>query len=268
MLFKKLLYFTLPASVFASPPCYWPDGTLAKDYTSCGEDTNQCCSKESICLTNGYCMSMVFSFNLSRATCKDRTWRTCKNPCAEVTDRQNGGCALPFWGTINGEAAYCPDSIVPNATGVGCSDGTEPFTVGPASIITNKAALEGASCAVDPLNPKIGATQAATATHTSSFPTATNGTGSSCNSDSGSSDNSNSKNAAIGAGVGVPLGVISLATIGWALAERKKRYQLINSPPPQPMVVQQVMPQTQPQEMATTQPGGVQELEGAGYKYK
>lgn len=154
-----------------------------------------------------------------------------------------------------------------NSTGLGCSDGVEPFAAEPASIVTNKAALQGASCAVDPLNPKMGATQAATATH-SSLPTATNG--SSCNATSGSSDNGSSKNAAIGAGVGVPLGVIALATIGWALAERRKRYQLINSPPPQPMVVQQVMP-TAPQEMATTQPGssqGLQELEGGGYKYR
>lgn len=289
MLFKKLFYLIVHAVAFANATCYWPNGAPAAGYTSCGDDTSQCCSVESICLTNGYCISTVFSFNLSRATCKDKKWKSCKNPCKDgefhsvvpqkrlnatnltcsllVTDREDGGCALPFYGTIDGEALYCPDSIVPNATGLGCADGTEPFSVRPASIITNKAALSGAYCAVDPINPKIDATQAATATQ-SAFPTATNNSMSSCSPDS--EENSSSEKVAIGAGVGVPLGVVSLITIAWALFERKKRYQMINSPPPQPVVMQQAIPQTTPQELADTPrlggSCGIQELEAESRK--
>lgn len=33
----------------------------------------------------------------------------------------------------------------------------------------------------------------------------------------------------IGAGVGVPLGVLAFAALGWAIFERRKHYQLVNS---------------------------------------
>lgn len=80
--FKTLLCFALPAAISASPPCYWPDGTLANEYTSCGEGFSHCCHNASVCMTNGYCISVVDAMSMSRATCKDRTWRSCENPCA------------------------------------------------------------------------------------------------------------------------------------------------------------------------------------------
>jgi len=43
------------------------------------------------------------------------------------------------------------------------------------------------------------------------------------------SGNNNNRDVAIGAGVGVPLGVLLLTALGWALFERKKRYALLNS---------------------------------------
>lgn len=70
------------------------------------------------------------------------------------------------------------------------------------------------------------------------------------------SDSSGNKDAAIGAGVGVPLGVIALAAVGWALAERRKRYALINSPQPMMMPI----PQSDGQ-MQKPSGYGVQELD-------
>ena len=39
----------------------------------------------------------------------------------------------------------------------------------------------------------------------------------------------NKRDVAIGAGVGVPLGVLLLTALGWALFERKRRYAMVNS---------------------------------------
>lgn len=67
-----------------------------------------------------------------------------------------------------------------------------------------------------------GATAAATTTVTAAPGSGSSGSGSS------SSGNGENHDAAIGAGVGVPLGVLALLAVGWALAERKKRYALIH----------------------------------------
>lgn len=50
-----------------------------------------------------------------------------------------------------------------------------------------------------------------------------------------STSQSHSKEVAIGAGVGVPLGVIGIVSIAWALWERRKRKQMLLHTPPQPM---------------------------------
>lgn len=82
---KTLLYLSLPTAVLASPTCYYPDGSVAANYTSCASDdsVSHCCSKESICLTNGYCMAAVNTYSMTRGTCTDKSWPsdTCKNPC-------------------------------------------------------------------------------------------------------------------------------------------------------------------------------------------
>lgn len=90
MLFTTLLYLVLPASILASDaPCYFPDGSRAFNYTSCSsaDVPSHCCSRESICLTNGFCISTVHTYTLTRATCTDSTWPSdvCKNPCSGST---------------------------------------------------------------------------------------------------------------------------------------------------------------------------------------
>lgn len=85
MLFKTLFYLSLPVAILGSPTCYYPDGSVAENYVSCsdGNQISHCCSKESMCLTNGYCMATVGTYSLTRATCTDPSWPsdTCKNPC-------------------------------------------------------------------------------------------------------------------------------------------------------------------------------------------
>jgi hypothetical protein len=54
-------------------------------------------------------------------------------------------------------------------------------------------------------------------------------------SSNGGSSSNTSREAAIGAGVGVPLGVIAVASIIWALWERRTRLKAISTPLPMPV---------------------------------
>ncbi|RJE21873.1 hypothetical protein PHISCL_05791 [Aspergillus sclerotialis] len=230
MFLKILLSLFLPAAICTNVPCYWPDGTLADKYTPCGERTSHCCQEGTVCLTNGYCMSMIQPYTLTRATCVDRTWSsdTCKNPCDGVSGRESSGCSLVLYNydADKDKALYCPNSIVGDPLGpdgIGCADGQDPFSVPSGNVILNRGLLENASCAVDTLNPTA---PAAAITHS---PNAANTSVPRCASDNSRDSGSGTRNVAIGAGVGVPLGVLALSAVGWAIFERRKRHQLVKS---------------------------------------
>lgn len=175
------------------------------------------------------------------------------------------GCSLLLYGkTEAGNAVYCPNAIVANSsTTTGCDDGSEPFTIPNGNIVTNKAAFENASCAVDPINPQLGAPPAGATKLKDSA--GNNNTSCSANDNSNSgSGASSSRGTAIGAGVGVPLGTIALAGIGWALFERKKRYQLLNSPQ-QPLMMP-LDPAATPKSELPGFNQAPQELEGDRFK--
>lgn len=89
---------------------------------------------------------------------------------------------------------YCCGSVVDNQ----CKDG-DPFTIGNGAVIPEVAALAGY-------------VKASAITDTTACPTST-----------GDNTSPSSHDLAIGVGVGVPLGVIALASIVWALWERRRR---------------------------------------------
>lgn len=128
----------------------------------------------------------------------------------------------------------------------------------------NKAALAGASCARDLVNPTRGATASQPANTGSASATSTSTSVPTCTSDK-SNGGSSSRDTAIGAGVGVPLGVIACAAIGWALFERKKRYHLINSPPPPPVMMMQPEMGSAPKSELSAFNQAPQELEAERY---
>ena len=145
-----------------------------------------------------------------------------------VSGRDSSGCSLVLYSydPDSGGSLYCPNSIVGDssgANGVGCAEGLNPISVPDGNVIINKGLLENASCAVNTLNPTAPAA-AITASSTS-----TNSSLPRCTSDNSKDSGSSSRDAAIGAGVGVPLGVLALASVGWALFERKKRYHPLSS---------------------------------------
>ncbi|KAE8352227.1 hypothetical protein BDV28DRAFT_5593 [Aspergillus coremiiformis] len=207
--------------------CYYPDRvTVASADVPCfsGDAGSPCCSKNAICLSNGYCMSIIQPFGLSRGSCSDSQWSSasgCKDVCSSVTNVRNGGCSLPLLRYDGKEALYCANSIVSNGTDLACAGGAPPFTLPDASIITNKAILANASCPLSSVSPTAPPTPVNTSSPTSNpgdIPTA-----------SQDNDHENRKVAAVGAGVGVPLGVLFVCSLAWALFERNRRLSMLQS---------------------------------------
>lgn len=150
-----------------------------------------------------------------------------------ASTNQNGGCAIIPFISNGEDTKYCCDAVVANGTQAACAHGHE-FT------LHNGAAIPGRAYLAK---------------------------------DSVTGNNKNNKDVAIGAGVGVPLGVLFLTALGWALYERKRRYALLNSPaaasfhPMQPENGQNVVPQgvvapVPIQELEMTERQNVQELDG------
>ena len=159
-------------------------------------------------------------------------------------DHLGGGCAVIPYISNGQQTEYCCDGIVSNGSKAVCAHGQDSFTLTDGAAITGRAYL-----ATDAVLGK----------------------------------GNNKKDVAIGAGVGVPLGVLFLTALGWALYERKRRYSLLNSPvvasaqpvqPVQPMqseyghlggksVASQEMHATMPlQELGTSEGRKPQELDG------
>lgn len=133
--------------------------------------------------------------------------------------------------TETNDILYCCNSIVnrPEEEFPACDSG-EPFTIESGKFMPGVALLEGYVKASDANNSSSSDSDSNSSdsdsnssdTNTTSCPD-TNDT-----QDAGSSNN----DVAIGAGVGVPLGVIALVSIAWALYERSQRKKLLQPIPP------------------------------------
>ncbi|KAK2820071.1 hypothetical protein FQN49_007747 [Arthroderma sp. PD_2] len=258
MLSKNLLYVALAASLCAGQECFYPDESPARDHVPCfsgGRDTH-CCEKTSICMTNGYCLQSVQPYSLARGSCTDKNWSTssgCPNPCSAIRPTNKTGCSIVLHRFLNGTSTYCANSIISKtADSITCAEDTEPFTINSGDIITDKAVLAKADCSVPRLNPTVAIDDMPSASG-SSRPTP--------GSIKVEARDAAATNVAIGVGVGVPLGVIALLAIGWALYERKKRYLLINSSPHQVMETQPYPPR-----VIETQPYQPQVMEAQPYE--
>lgn len=119
--------------------------------------------------------------------------------------------------TETGESHYCCNSIVnrPEEALPACDYG-EPFTIESAKFMPGVALLEG----------YVKESDANTSTSDA------NTTSSSTDTKEAQDARSSNNDVAIGAGVGVPLGVIALLSIAWALYERSQRKKLLQATPP------------------------------------
>lgn len=88
------------------------------------------------------------------------------------------------------DTTYCCDAVVSNGTNAVCAHDEDPFKLGHGEIIPGRAYLSNCTA----------------------------------------SDHNRENDVIIGAGVGIPLGLLFLMALAWALVERKKRYALLNSP--------------------------------------
>ncbi|PKX97724.1 uncharacterized protein P174DRAFT_458330 [Aspergillus novofumigatus IBT 16806] len=210
---RALWSILLLVGVCRSQSCYFPDGSFADGYTPCfsGSSGSPCCKPDSVCLTNGYCMGVAFPpYTLYRGPA----------PTLNANTRMNA-CSIVLYSNVEGNAWYCANSIVANSsTSVGCANNLDPFQIPLGKIVLNKAALANTSCSAEPTaTVTIGAAS-----------------GSSCPTNSATSisirETGGSRTVAVGVGVGVSLGVLSLVSLMWAVYERRKRQQLVNSTPP------------------------------------
>ncbi|CAG8032664.1 unnamed protein product [Penicillium olsonii] len=238
----SLFYFI--SLVSATSQCFYPNGDKSTD-TPCYTDgsASHCCGSRSICLTNKLCLSVEQPYQLSRGSCTDNDWRSgsCPlNTCREfqspklltkadpkfAESAQPGAGAAVVW--LNGTGAdsvYCCNSVLVNQTSSEkfCSNingsPQSSFAVADGYIIPGAAALSELVKGSNDTSSVV-ANNTSTATPSSS-PTI-----------------KESNDLAIGAGVGVPLGIIAIFSIGWALWERRKRKRAVlqSSRPVQPVI--------------------------------
>lgn len=126
---------------------------------------------------------------------------------------RNKGCALPFYHFMDKKPYYCANSVVVNSSGdLACYAGS-PFTLNSGELVSGKAALANYTSG----NISSNSTSDSSTTACPITPSDEN---------KGANDNTEGKNnnaVVIGAGVGIPLGVLLLTALGWALFERRKR---------------------------------------------
>ncbi|RHZ55476.1 hypothetical protein CDV55_103133 [Aspergillus turcosus] len=191
MAYKLLATFIIPL-VSSTATCYWPDGSISKTNTPCSSGPNaSCCDSHNICLSNNLCLDVfVQPYVLSRGGCTDPNWES--DECPSV--------CLTLGKGVNGSVSYCCGMPVSNGGDVVCRDG-HSVQVPDGEIVAGYGALANVSSLDD------GNSSGSTSSSNVSANTTTH----------------TSHEVAVGVGVGVPLGVIALASIIWAIWERRTR---------------------------------------------
>ncbi|KAJ5115212.1 hypothetical protein NUU61_000971 [Penicillium alfredii] len=215
------VFLTLCLAVFAvaDQKCYMLDGTDASKHVPCSTDeVTNCCHASSVCMSNGLCyLQGKMGSTLIRGSCTDRNWGpACYAPCQNA--QRDRGVPIVNIEYNRSESQYCCGHVTWKDGKQGCYWG-EPFKLAKGTVIPGVAWL---------------ATHVAdnqTASNVSSAGESDTHIAPSASSSSSSSSTSSSRDVAIGAGVGVPLGVIALASILWALWERRLRKRIPSQDP-------------------------------------
>ncbi|KAH8692201.1 hypothetical protein BGW36DRAFT_464744 [Talaromyces proteolyticus] len=211
--------------------CYYPDQSQALTDVPCGNGTEvACCGSGDICLSTGFCLSIEQQpYALSRKSCTDKNWGVnCPNYCLQESSYNLTWVSVVLYSFLENVSQYCCNNIVDSGGSAVCLNNLPTFTMPNAEIVPDTNLLAGYA-------------------KDNSSSTATNNTESSCNatisassmppqnSSAAADRNSNSSDhgVAIGAGVGIPLGLIALASIGWALRERRRFHAAVVGARPQ-----------------------------------
>ncbi|KAJ5815408.1 hypothetical protein N7474_007185 [Penicillium riverlandense] len=211
-----VLLATFAAASSASRKCWFPgenvQDTLGFPCTS--EEGSACCGQDAICLTNGLCLNLQQPYVLSRGSCTDKSWTSnnCPKYCQSIAP--DGGVSLVLLNFTNEGSYYCCNSILAGSDGNPiCDNNQASFTVPDGDMIWGAAELTGY---MKTSGMNADGNDTSVSMNNTSANTAT-------------SSGDSSKEIAIGVGVAVPLGVITLLSIAWALWERRKRKQVASS---------------------------------------
>lgn len=117
----------------------------------------------------------------------------------------------------NKKATYCCGTPISNGTDVICPNGKDDFSLDDAVMLPGRAGLANVTSLDAPASSS-SPSALPSSTSTSTSPSST--------SSSLPTGHSSSHDVAIGAGVGVPLGVLALGAVIWALWERRRANRL------------------------------------------
>ncbi|PGH16877.1 hypothetical protein AJ79_01521 [Helicocarpus griseus UAMH5409] len=208
--------------------CYALDGTpYPFDVPCTNDEVTICCNPGDICMSNGLCyLQGSHGMVLSRGSCTDRNWGPlCNAPCSKYA--RNIGFPIVNMGFNKDNSDYCCGQTDIVNGKIGCLNGDKPFKIRRGTAIPGIAGLASNATSApqpsptpsDTANPSIPSTAASPTDPASSSPTEVNMPSSStCPA---------SHETAIGAGVGIPLGVIALASLAWAIWERRGRQKAL-----------------------------------------
>ena len=206
-----------------SQTCYYPNGSIAPDDRPCNASAQQsaCCPQEDACMNNGLCFgaSSQRPNVLSRNTCTDSNFQddACPQYCADVNPESS---TIVFPVSSDAHDNFCCSTYGGNNNSqcdIPTQGSTQPFRLNNAAMITNRTSGEAKL-----LNETSSTQQAAPAPATVTV----SATGGPILAQTSSVASSSSHDAAIGAGVGVPLGVLLLASLVLLFLEHRKRTQL------------------------------------------
>ena len=191
--------------------CFYPSGKASPLDRVCNASApvSHCCSSDSVCLTNGYCLNAgrTAPYMLSRGTCTDPAFRSplCPQQCRDV----NTDSGLSIWPYTDGvgDVQYCCRGQSDNGTCPYITNGSStPFSLERGYVIANRSD---------------GSEQPQPITVTQSIP----GTEPTCSSSPSVNLLKNtSRETAIGAGIGVPLGALMIvAFVAWIFQLQKTK---------------------------------------------
>ncbi|KAF2807354.1 uncharacterized protein BDZ99DRAFT_465258 [Mytilinidion resinicola] len=210
-----LLATLVPVEAIKVPTsCYVPNGDPRTNHRPCYTDTadghSHCCDPiNEVCLDNGLCFSQgpTNPGYLYRDSCTDKGWTasSCPGPCRKTYT--NSACPIVGILDPSQDSSFCCLSF--NATANACYGEVAAFNVG--KVIPNWGPLEAAASS----STASGTQSTASPTSATSAPAAATVTVVKSNSSSG-------HDAAIGAGVGVPLGILLVASLAGLLFQHRR----------------------------------------------
>ncbi|KAL5002766.1 hypothetical protein BDV10DRAFT_84537 [Aspergillus recurvatus] len=205
-----------PARDTDTNTCYNLDGSEASDHVPCGTgETVNCCHEDDVCMSNGLCYQQGNrGMVLSRGSCTNRSWEEgCYAPCSQY----NRGTGMTIVNVSFGdEPEYCCGSVHTQRDAGDGDDSESSCEFGDPFTIPAGAAIPGVAGLSSTESPHSDDEDGDEDDHTAD------------SSDSSPYSNSQPPSRmttplAIALGVGIPLGLILMGFILWAVWERRRR---------------------------------------------